>query len=135
MSPYQKFGMRPKYVQWVKAVMATSPRGLRPALLYSVPLTPQRPLQTHASTQDSWTLTGSLSRSLVGSLLLSPGAYMLWFMPCRVCFPSPVEVLQSNPTGLQSQIPWGFSVPSLGPQVGKPVVCPRTLLSARTSLV
>ena len=31
--------------------------------------------------------------------------------PPRVCFPSHVEVLKSNPTGLQSQSPCGYSVP------------------------
>ena len=33
-----------------------------------------------------------------------------------------VEVLQSNPTGLQVQIPWGFPVPLSEPQAGKPDV-------------
>ena len=49
--------------------------------------------------------------------------------PPRVCFPSPVEVLWSNPTGLQSQIRWCFSVPLLDPQVRKSVVGPRTFLT------
>ena len=40
--------------------------------------------------------------------------------------PSPVEVLWSNPTGLQGQIPWGFSVPLSDPQAGKPDVEFRT---------
>ena len=34
--------------------------------------------------------------------------------------PSPVEVLQSNPIGCQSQRPWGFLVPFLDPQAEKP---------------
>ena len=49
--------------------------------------------------------------------------------PPRVCFPSPVEVPWSNPTGLQSQIRWCFSVPLLDPQVRKSVVDPRTFLT------
>ena len=40
--------------------------------------------------------------------------------------PSSVEVLQSNPTGLQGRIPWGFSVPLSDPQAGKPDVEFRT---------
>ena len=39
--------------------------------------------------------------------------------------PSPVEVLKLNPTGLQSQILWGFPVPLPDPQAGKPDVRPR----------
>ena len=46
-------------------------------------------------------------------------------MPSKFCFPSPVEVLESNPTGLQSQILWGFSIPLPDPQVGKSVLGPR----------
>ena len=39
---------------------------------------------------------------------LSPGAHKCLFVPSKICFPSPVEVLLSNPTELKSQIPWGF---------------------------
>ena len=46
--------------------------------------------------------------------------------PPRVCFLSAVELLSSSPSGLQSQIPWGFSVPLPDPQVGKSVVGPST---------
>ena len=45
----------------------------------------------------------------------------------RLCPPSlksvscsPMEVLWSNSAVLQGQIPWGFPVPLLGPQAGKP---------------
>ena len=41
-----------------------------------------RPLLTHASARDSWTLRASLGQSLVGSLLLSPGS---WFAQGFVC--------------------------------------------------
>ena len=54
---------------------------------------------------------------------------MFHLCPLRVCFPSPVVFLKSNPTGLKSQIPWGFSVPLPDPQVGKSVVGPRTFLT------
>ena len=53
----------------------------------------------------------SLAQSLVGSLLFSSGAHKVFLCLPRVFFPSPMEVLQSNSTGIQSQIPWGFSVP------------------------
>ena len=51
---------------------------------------PSRPLSTHATTGDSWTLTGkfSLAQSLVGTLLLLvPGAYEVLFMPSKSLFP------------------------------------------------
>ena len=49
------------------------------------------------------------------------------FVPSKsLHFPSPVEVLQSNPTVLQSQIPRGFPVPLPNPHVGKSDVGPRT---------
>ena len=35
---------------------------------------------------------------------------------------SPVEVLQSDPTGLQSQLPWGFLVPFLDPKAEKGLI-------------
>ena len=41
-----------------------------------------RPLSTHASTGDSWTLTDKSAQSLVGTLLLSPGS---WCAPGFVC--------------------------------------------------
>ena len=41
-----------------------------------------RPLPTHASARDSWTLKASLGQSLVGSLLLSPGS---WCTQRSVC--------------------------------------------------
>ena len=92
------------------------------ALLHSVPLTLkqatvdpclcQRLLDTHRQVWLSL-LWGHCS------FLLGPGAHKVLSVPSKGLFPSPVEVLQSNPTGLQSQIPWGFSVPLPDPQVGK----------------
>ena len=73
----------------------------------------------------------SLAQSLVGTLILTPGSLVckrFWLCPPRVCFPSPVQVLSSNPTGLQSQIPQGSSISLMNPQVGKSVVSSRTFL-------
>ena len=39
-----------------------------------------------------------------------------------------------HPTGLQSQVPWGFSVPLPDPQGGKSVVNPRTFLTVQELL-
>ena len=68
------------------------------------------------------------------SFLLHPGTHKTLLCPPSVCFPSPVEVLKSNPTGLQSQIPWGFSVSLLNSQVGKSVVGPRTFPTGQEPL-
>ena len=88
-----------------------------------------RPLSTQSVAKDSqahtgksgsvyWGLTAPLSWVLVHTSLC------LCFS--RVCFPSPVEVLWSNPFDLQSQLSWGFLVPLSDPQVGKTFVEPRT---------
>ena len=84
-------------------------------------------------------VTAPFSLSRVGSLLLSlyllwghcsfllgPGAHKILFVPSKSLFSSPAEVLQTNPTGLQSQISRGFSVPLPDIQVGESVVGPRT---------
>ena len=48
----------------------------------------------------------SLVQCLVGSLLLSPGSWVnILFVPSKSLFPQSVEVLYSNPTDVQSQIP------------------------------
>ena len=48
-----------------------------------------RPLAANASVRDSWTLTGKLGQSLVGSLPLSsgPGAHKVLFVPSQSLFP------------------------------------------------
>ena len=57
-------------------IMATSFKRSLHALLPSCPQTCSKPLLTHASTGDSWTLTGkSGSVPWGGSLLLSPGSW------------------------------------------------------------
>ena len=101
--------------------------------LFSLPLVwPEAELLTHASIGDSWTLTGKSYSVFCGdTALLSWLLVHARFCLCspRICFPSPVKVLQSNPTGALSQISWGFSVPLPDPQVGKSVVGPRAFLT------
>ena len=48
---------------------------------------------------------------------------------------SPLEVLQSNLTSLQSQILWGLFLPLLDPQAGKPEVGLRTFAPVRELLL
>ena len=101
--------------------------------LCSLPLVwPEAKLLTHASTGDSWTLTGKFDSVSCGNT--APFSWLLVharFCLCspKVCFPSPVKVLQSNPTGALSQISWEFSVPLPDPQIGKSVVGPRAFLA------
>ena len=92
------------------------------------------PLSTHTSTRDYWTLigkSGSVSCVVTASFSLLLVHTRFCLCPPRVCLPSPVEVPQSNPSGLQTRISWGFSVPLPDPQVGKSVVCPRTFLTVQ----
>ena len=118
----------------VMAVMANSfKRTYARTVVFSAPdpmadlCQPTCPLETPRQSQ------AGLTQSLVGTLHLSPGSWcaQTLFVPC---FPSPMEVLQSNPTGLQSQIPCGFSVPLLDPQIEKSVVGPITFLTVFCSL-
>ena len=53
---------------------------------------------------------------------------LLCVCPLRVesIYPSPVEVLQSNPASLQGLILWEFLLPLPDPEVGKPDVGLRT---------
>ena len=101
--------------------------------LCSLPLVwPEAELLIHTSTGDSWTLTGKFDSVSCGDT--APFSWLLVhakFSLCspRACFPSPVKVQQSNPTGALSQISWGFSVPLSDPQVRKPVVGPRAFLT------
>ena len=89
-------------------------------------------LSTQTSTGDSWTLTGKSDLASYGDT-----APFFWFLVhtkfclChpRVCFPSLVEILQSNPTSLQSPICCMFSVPLSDLQIGKSAVVLRTFLT------
>ena len=70
-------------------------------------------------------------QSPLGSLLLplGPDAHTTLCVPSKSgvsISPSPVEVLQSIPTRLQSLILYEFLLPLLDPQVGKPDVGLRT---------
>ena len=91
-----------------------------------------RPMRTHDSTRDPKTDTGRSSSVSCGVTAPFPWApctrFCLW--PPRVSASlNPVEVLWSNLAGLQSQIPLGFPVPLLYPQVGKSDVEPRTFIT------
>ena len=96
-----------------------------PVLLYSVPLTLQlatvkprlhwRLLDTHRQVWLSL-LWGHCS------FLLAPGAHKVLIVPSKSLFPQSCgSSITKFPTGLQSKIPWEFSVPLLDPQVGKSV--------------
>ena len=68
----------------------------------------------------------------MGSLLLplGPDVHTALCVPSKSgvsVSPSPVKILQSNPTSLQSLIFWEFLLPVPDPQVGKPDVGLRTL--------
>ena len=81
-------GLRPSLVEVIKT-MATSFKSLMRALLLSVPL-------THAPAGDSWTLAVKSGSASCG--LTAPFSWVLvrttfCLCPCRVCLPSPVEVL------------------------------------------
>ena len=60
------------------------------------------------------------------SFLLAPGSHKVLFVPYKSLFPQFCGSSLIKSTALQSQIPWGFSVPLLDRQVGKSVVGPRT---------
>ena len=71
-----------------------------------------------------------LAQRPVGSLFLSRRSWcaQVLFVPYKSGVSvslSPLKVLQSNPAGLQSQIPWGFSVPLPDPQAQESDVGPR----------
>ena len=66
-------------------------------------------------------------QSPVGALVLSAESWctQVLFGPLKSGVSgslSLVEVLSSNPAGLQGQVSWGFPVPFLDPQAGKPDV-------------
>ena len=73
-----------------------------------------RPLPTHTTTENPQILTGRCGSVSCG--VTAPFSWVLvgtefCLCPPRVCVsPSPAEVLWSNISVLQSQIPWGFPV-------------------------
>ena len=97
---------------------------LLPGLLYSMPLTIDPCL--------CWKLPDTPEQVWLKlfwghfSFLLGPGVHKVLFVPCKSQFPQSCGSSVIKSFGLQSQIPWGFSVPLACPQVGKSVVGPRT---------
>ena len=71
----------------------------------------------------------------MGSLLLYSGSWCAHDFVCATSGVSislsPVEVLQSNPVGIQSQIPWEFQVPLQILQAGKPDIQSQNLHNSR----
>ena len=76
----------------VMKMMGPSSKGPVQALLNSGPPLCIRPLLTHSSARDSWTLTGKSGPvCLVGTLLLSPGSWCTQGFVCALQeFASPV---------------------------------------------
>ena len=75
----------------VMKMMATSFKRSHDALLHSAPAALQQPPLTHASTRDSWTLTGKSGSVSCG--VTAPFSWVLMhtrfcLCPPRVCFPS-----------------------------------------------
>ena len=109
-----------------KRTYASTPQGSQDCYI-QCPWPHSRPLSTHASAGNSWTLTGKSSS--LSYVVTPPFSWVL--VHTGFCLCSRRVFLQScgnsvsNPTGLWSQIPWGFSVPLSNPQVGESVVGPR----------
>ena len=120
--PSLLFDLRPKY--GVMKIMATSFK--RSCACTVVPRPCSRPLLIDPSARDFWTLT-------VKSGVTAPFSWVLvltrLFLPSKSLFPHSYVNSVINPTGPQSQIPGGFSVPLLDPQVGISVVGLRTFLT------
>ena len=94
-----------------------------PALLQSAPLTPrQATVNPFLHQRLSNTHRQVWLRLLWGHCPFSQVLLCTRICLCPPSCLSPVEVLKSNPTGLQHQSPQVFSVPLLDPQLGKPVV-------------
>ena len=119
----------------MEVVVTSFKRTQAHTVIFSAPDPPAghcRPMPLLAT--DSWTLTGKS-----GSVSCVDTAPFSWLLLCTVLFVPPQESVSPVlwkffPTGLQSQIPWGFSVPLLDLQVGKSVVGPGTFLTMREFL-
>ena len=78
----------PYYSPWdkimvdVMKILETSFKSSCPCSCTQCPWPCSRPLSTHASAGDSWTLTGKSESVFSGSLLLSPGS---WFTQSSFC--------------------------------------------------
>ena len=105
--PSLLFGLRPNYCRGNNINGDLLQKDLL-VLLYSVPLTPQQAtVDPHLCRRLLDTLTGKSGSVSCGDT--APFSWLLvhtrfYLCPPRVCFPSPVEVLSSNPTGFQNQL-------------------------------
>ena len=96
-------------------------KGLMPGLLYLVPLTPQ---QAGTDPRLCWRLLDTHTQVWLSllwghcSFLLGPGVHMVLFVPFKALFPQSCGSSVSNPTGLQSQIPWGSQALCWIPRLG-----------------
>ena len=76
---------------------------------------------------------------ILTEFLLCPGTWCTWKL-CAPCdsgvyvSPSPMDLLHSNPTGLQCQVFWGLILPMLDPQPGEPDMGFGTLTHVREPL-
>ena len=94
--PSLLFGLRPNFGRSNDGNGDLLQQGLCTDCCIQCPWLHSRPLSTHASTGDSWRLTGKS-----GSIFYMDTAPFSWLLlhtrfclcPLRVCFPSPVEVL------------------------------------------
>ena len=94
--PSLLFGLRPNYDRSNEGKENLLQKDLCPHCCVQCPWPHSRPLMTHASAGDSWTLTGkSGSVSCENTALLSwvLASTSFYLCPPRVCFPSYVEVL------------------------------------------
>ena len=92
-----------------------------PALLQSMPLTLRRATVDPRLRQRLLDIHRQVWLSLLWghrSVILGPGVSTVLSVPSNSLFPQSREVLQLNPPGLQSQIPWVFSVPLPIPRLG-----------------
>ena len=107
------------------------------ALPHSVPLTLH---QATCNPRLLWRLLDTHRQVWVSLLwdhcafLLGPGVHKVLFVPSKSLFPQSCVSSVINPTGLQSQILWEFSVPLPDPQVGKSVLGTRAFLTVREFL-
>ena len=112
-------------------VWGLMPRGISQNCCCQWPCPHRKPLLTHTSPRDPPTLagrSGSIPCGVTVPFLCVLVHERYCFCPPRVesLFLPVLEVLQSNPCGLQNQIPWGFLVPLSDPQSGKTDVWLRT---------
>ena len=130
------FGLRPNYGRYNKDNGDLFQKNLCTYCCIQFPWPLSRPLSTHASAGDSWTLTGKS-----GSVSCGVTAPFSWVLVCtRFClyppsvFPQPCgnSLIESHWSPKSNS--WGFPVPLPDPQVGKSAVGPRTFLTVQEFL-